>query len=127
MRSNWRRKLLIIAVLCPLVAWAHGKQQTRTLVVNGRSGEASILLMHGGTYVELGTVALIGNGSVAYRGDQILLLLPSSERDHAESARKEKQSEFGFSPDFVKAAIEEMGLLREWASSLANAIQNAFR
>ena len=55
----------------------------------------------------------------------MILTLPSQvPRTTAESASN--QSTTGFSKDFLKAAIEEMSVVREWRSALMNASRQVY-
>src|SRR5262249_17998532 len=55
---------------------AQGRAQLGTLEVNGRTGEASVIRSGGYTFVEVGGLAQIANGSLSFRGTQIILILP---------------------------------------------------
>src|SRR5215471_11852624 len=68
---------LLLLVSCH-VSLAQASSQTKTLVVNGRSGDATIVQLNGRTYVDLETIARIANGSLAFRGNQVTLTLPGS-------------------------------------------------
>lgn len=104
---------------------AQVQQQSRTLVVNGQAGESAIVQLNGRTYIDLESLLRIANGSVAFRGNQIALTISG---DH--SSRSTPTSSGADTPelsrDFTTAAIEGMALMREWASTLANAIQNGY-
>jgi hypothetical protein len=107
--------------------WAQVKQESRTLVLNGHKGNVAMLELNGQTYVDLLGMARIANGSVQFQGTQVLLMLPeSSSATYAGSSESERQPALNFSKDFTKAGIEAIALMREWATSLANAIQNGF-
>jgi hypothetical protein len=105
--------------------WAQGTQQERTLVINGQGGDAAVVQINGRTYVDLESPVRIGNGSLGFQGNQVIVTLPASA---APVAVSEPQHSFtgALSREFMKAAIEEIALLREWASPLANAIQNGY-
>jgi hypothetical protein len=97
------------------------------VVINGQTGTAPVIQVDGRSYVDLGTLVQIAGGSLNFGGDHIILTLPSSEKNAPRgSSPSERPAELGLSRDFVKAAIEEIALLREWASPVANAIQNGF-
>jgi hypothetical protein len=78
----------------------------------------------GRSYVEIEALARLLNGSLSFKGSQIVMTLPSpgpssptKTFDTAGSAAP------GFSKDFLKAAIEEMAEIREWRSTLLNAVR----
>ena len=117
---------LLLAVIST-TALAQAGHQTRTLVVNGHSGQASVIQDNGRTYVDLASLAQIANGSLSFTANGIQLTLPApavSTPATEESANAPGQS--GLSRDFMKAGIEEIALLREWASPMANAINNGY-
>jgi hypothetical protein len=53
-------------------------QQSRTLIVNGQSGEVKVMEIDGRSYVDLESLAHIANGTLGFSGNQITLTLPSS-------------------------------------------------
>ncbi len=101
----------------------------RTLVVNGRTAQAGVVEINGRDYVDLQVLASITNGSLGFQGERIILTLPLSNVGTpapVPSITPEPPTEAGFSRDFMKAGIEEISLMREWASPLAYAIQNGY-
>lgn len=126
MRSNlWRMFLLLPALL---FAWdvchAQVERQTQTLVVNGESGQTEVLQINGRTYVDLKALSDIANGSVGFTRDRIVLTLPASNA--STTAAPSQQDSSRLSQDFMKAGIESIAAMREWASPLASAIQNGY-
>jgi len=96
------------------------------LVINGQAGEAAVVQLNGKTYIDLERLARIANGSLGVQGTQIVLTLPSSPSAPTTGPASDSGNVSGFSREFVTAAIEDMALMREWASTLANAIQNGY-
>jgi len=108
-------------------SFAQNANPIRTLVVNGQTGEAGVVLVNGREYVDLQALVRIANGSVGFQGERIIVVLPASNVSRSEPAQPEEQNvTAGLSPEFVKAGIEELALMREWASPLAYAIQNGY-
>jgi hypothetical protein len=105
-------------VALPLLAFAQASRHQRTVTINGQSGEAPVIESDGHTYIDLETLARIANGSVAFQSDRIVLTLPAS------SAAQPANS--AFSKEFMKAAIEELSVIREWRNSLRNAIERSY-
>jgi hypothetical protein len=107
---------------------AQASSQAKTLVVNGRSGDATFVQLNGRTYVDLETLARIGDGSLAFRANQVTLALPASPATPpaTESPGGHPAAQTGLSRDFRMAAIETLAEMREWASAVANAIQNGY-
>ncbi len=129
MRNSYCGATWILAVLLAAsgMAFAQVERQSRTLVVNGHSGQATVLQDNGRAYVDLGALAQIANGSVSFAADRIVLTLPPSTAGGAVSAEPaEPPQQSGLSRNFMKAAIEEIALIREWASPMANAINNGY-
>ena len=122
--SYW---LLLLISSCN-IGMAQAIPQTNTLVVNGRSGDAVLLHLNGRTYVDLETLARIADGSLAFRGSQVILALPASgtTSSETESHGNHPATQTGLSRDFRIAAIETLAEMREWASTTANAIQQGY-
>ena len=125
-----KRPAIVTTLLLGLMstmAVAQAEHQTRTLVVNGHSGHDSVIQDTGRTYVDVASLAQIANGSLSFNANGIQLTLPASTNSAPpteESANAAGES--GLSRDFMKAGIEEIALLREWASPMANAISNGY-
>jgi hypothetical protein len=129
MRNNLSHKLLVALVLtvAPAGMVAQTKQPSRTLVINGQSGEASVVQIDGRLYVDLGTLASIANGSVDFQGSRVVLTIPApAATDVAGPHLTDQSINSSFSREFMRAGIEEIALMREWASPLAYAIQNGY-
>jgi hypothetical protein len=108
---------------------AQVKNPSRTLVVNGRIAPDAVVQINGRDYVDLQALASTMNGSISFRGAQIVLTLPISDAGTSAPASPnppEAPTESGLSQDFMKAGIETIALMREWASPLAYAIQNGY-
>jgi hypothetical protein len=119
---------MLLALLLLYVSettWSQVTQQKRMLVINGQAEDATVVQINGRTYVDLEALARVANGSLGFHGNQVILTLPILATPTATS-EPEHSSTSGLSRDFMKAAIEEIALLREWASPLANAIQNGY-
>jgi hypothetical protein len=117
-KSLWEWPVAISLVALPLLSFAQGSHRPRILIINGQSGEVPVIESDGHTYIDLETLARIANGSVAFQGDRIVVTLPAS------SAAQPVTS--SFSKDFMRAAIEELSVIREWRNSLRNAIERSY-
>jgi hypothetical protein len=130
MLGNMWASLAMSLVLLPAGSIvAQVKNSSRTLVVNGRTAQAGVVQINGRDYVDLQVLASITNGSLGFQGERIILTLPLSNIGTpapVPAIPPEPPTEAGFSQDFMKAGIEEISLLREWASPLAYAIQNGY-
>ena len=106
------------------VALAQANQLKRTLVVNGQSGDATIVQINGRSYIDLESLARIANGSLAFQGNQIVLTIPSSSADVPTMVPADRQPTApGLSNNFMRAAIQDLATIKEWYSTLVYAIQ----
>src|SRR5712672_1682266 len=129
MRENlWSTSLLWLVLLFVTgTTLAQVSRQSRTLVINGQAGQAEVIKIGGHSYVELQELARITNGSVRFKASRILLNLPVTTASAPASVPPPSPTDnSGFSQDFMKAGIEAIAGLREWASPLAYAIQNGY-
>jgi hypothetical protein len=102
-------------------------KQTENVVVNGRSGQAKIIIVDNKEYVDVRALAGIAQGSVEFQGRRIIFTIPESSKTTPSPKEEPEQSNTaGLSQEFVKAGIEELALMREWASPMAYAIQNGY-
>jgi hypothetical protein len=125
MTSRWMTVscwLLLLIFSCRTGS-AQASSQTKSLVVNGKSGDAFVVRLDGRTYVDLESLARIAGGSLAFQGDQVNLTLPASNANlpAADSNVSNPTVTTGLSRDFSETAIETLAQMREWASTMANA------
>lgn len=122
-----QRTCLCVLVVFSCSTFAQLVTHVRTVVVNEYSGKLAILQMDEKTYVDLKRLVQIAHGSIEYQGNKILLTLPGpSAHAPVQVAEPTETDSSRLSRDFMKAGIEEISLLREWASTVANAIQNGY-
>jgi hypothetical protein len=113
-----------------LILPAHGPSQvekhTKTLVLRGSSEEAAVIEINGRAYVELESLTRLIKGSLSFEENNIVLALPvvSASSPITMSVTSSGPSEF--SREFLKAGIEEMAVIREWRSTLMNAVQRGY-
>lgn len=101
--------------------------QNRTLVVTGHPGELSVTEMDGRYYVDVEALTRLANGSLTFRGNQIVLTLSAIPiSTPATNSAASQSTSSGFSKEFLRAAIEQMSVVREWRSSLINAIHQGY-
>ena len=117
----------LILLLVSTVSSAQAAEEFRSLVINDLSGKVVVMEVGDKTYVDLKRLVQIGHGSLEYRGNQIVVSLSCSSMDTPTKTTEEEQStSLRLGREFTKAGIEEISLLREWASSLANSLQNGY-
>lgn len=125
---------LCIAFTTACLLWAtlpaHGQSRNKTLVVAGHTGEVNVVQWNGRLYVDLQMLAETVNGALGYQGSRIVLTLPGSAAsgsgNTADSNTPEAGNNNAFSKQFVRAAIETLGSMREWASALALTIKSGY-
>jgi len=131
--GNVQRILMTgLIALAPLTAQSQGGQQNRVVVVEGKTGQAAVIQKDGRTYVDLEALTQITKGSLSFDGNRIILNLPGSNLGTPSSepppaAPHAPQAASGLSREFMRAGIEEFATMREWASTLAYAIQNGYQ
>jgi hypothetical protein len=109
------------------LAASQAVEQKRMLVINGQSGQVAVLQLNGRSFVDLEALAQIANGTLGFRGEQIVLTLPAAGAGAPASApAASQQSNSAFSKGFMTAGIETMSVVREWRSAMANALQNGY-
>ena len=120
--------LLLLILLSREVTPAQVNPQNRRLVVNGKAGDATVIEINNRTYIDLETLVRIANGSLGFQGRQITLVLPGSESSIRASSPAPEQpaAHDGLTRNFMIAGIETIAQMREWASTMANAIQHGY-
>jgi hypothetical protein len=105
----------------------------RNVMVNGQNGTAEVIDRNGRLFVDLSALASIGKGSLSFSGPGIVLTFPpgasrAATAGTAESpaALLEPPNSSALSQEFMKAGIEEIARLREWATTLASAIRGGY-
>jgi hypothetical protein len=123
---------LVLTVVLSRVAPGQSNQQPRNLTVNGQSGKAEVIDQNGRLFVDVLALASIGKGAVSFSAAGIVLKLPAPLSDvttvaTADSATASRPSNSSaLSQEFMKAGIEEIARLREWATTLASAIRGGY-
>jgi hypothetical protein len=126
-RPSGTTLLLAVFMIVPALALCRAAQAPQTLIVNGQPTHISVVQMNGHSYVDLEALARAANGSLSFNGDQITLTLPGAGGTPAPApASANLASNSEFSKGFMRAGIEQMTVIREWRTALANAIQNQF-
>lgn len=133
MRNSLRNVLLISCWLLffPFPNLAQHSQAGRFLVIDGKTGQAAVVEVGGRAYVEIEGLTQITHGSLSFKADRIVLSLPASNAGPAMAKVQAEPAhspivDSGLSRDFMLAGIEEIATMREWASTLAYAIENGF-
>jgi hypothetical protein len=85
-----------------------------------------MLQLNGRSFVDIAALAQLANGTLGFRGEQIVLTLPGGASVPASAPAASQQSNSAFSKGFMTAGIETMSVIREWRSAMANALQNGY-
>ena len=122
MRSTSLRNLLLAAfLLVPGPGLSQVPGQSKTLTVEGYSGQVPVIQVNGRSYVEIESLARLTGSSMTFRANQTILTLPNTPTPETNQSAKS-----GFSQEFLRVGIEEMTVIREWRVALVNAIQNGY-
>jgi len=120
--------MLLVLSACLVLAQHHPQEQF--LIVDGHPGQAPVIQSNGRPYVDLQSLVEITRGSLSYQAGRIVLNLPSAmgppSAASSEPVVSPPANENALSQDFMRAGIEEIATMREWASTLAYAIQNNY-
>jgi hypothetical protein len=114
-----------VALLCQT------DQSINVLTIDGHPGRAEVIHKDGRTYVDLRAFTEMVGASVTFRPGLIVLTLPpANTHGHAPeftaTSEPEVPDEHALSRDFSRAGIEAVATMREWASTLAYAIENNY-
>ena len=111
----------------PIFVELYAAPQSRTLVLTGHPGELAVTEMDGRYYVDVEALTRLANGSLSFKGNQIVLTLSASPiGTPATNSAASQSASSGFSKEFLRTAIEEMSVIREWRSSLINTIRQGY-
>ena len=122
-RSRAAQLAIVLSLVIPVFLLVEAAQKSRTLLVNGHPGEVAVIEREGHAYAEIETLARLMNGSLSFNGNQIILTLAGAS---ALAPTITQASPSGFTKDFIRAGIEEMAVIREWRSTLRNAVERGY-
>jgi hypothetical protein len=100
----------------------------RTIVVNGHQGQITIYTVDGHHFVDLETLVQIANASVSFQGETVLLNFTTASQaappppPPTPTAEQTQHSSAAMSPQFMNAAVEGLGMLRQWRETMAYGI-----
>src|SRR5580700_1223648 len=134
MRQNSRSILLLVfAAVLTDTTFGQTQLQQRKVVVNGQSGKADVIDQNGRWFVDVSALASIGKGSVSFDGPGIVLTVSAgasgttmASSSASPAATSQPANSPALSQEFMKAGIEEIARLREWATTLASAIRGGY-
>ncbi|HTB92817.1 MAG TPA: hypothetical protein VK728_08310 [Candidatus Sulfotelmatobacter sp.] len=119
--------ILTMVMVVPALALCRAAQAPQTLILNGQPTQITVVQMNGHSYVDVEALARAANGSLSFNGDQMSLTLPTAGSTPAPApSAANLAANSDFSKGFMRAGIEQMTVIREWRTALANAVQNGF-
>ena len=89
---------------------------TRTLIVNGKTVDAGVVLVEGRSYVDIEGLAKGIGGSVTFEANQIALTIPGPPPSAA------PQTAEGMSKEFQKIAVFTLAEMREWRGAIGTVV-----
>jgi hypothetical protein len=107
---------------------------TRTLIVNGQTLDAGVVLVQGRSYVDIEGLAEGMGGSVTFEANQISLTIPgpppseaaqtppASEAPQTPPPSTAPQTPEGMSKDFQKIAVFTLAEMREWKGAISTVV-----
>jgi hypothetical protein len=103
---------VVLLGFVPLIATVLLAQRApnKTLVVNGKTTDATIMQIDGRSYVDIETLAQITNGTVTVEPNRIVLTIPAGAAP--------LPAPEGLSKDFASAAIAGLAEMREWRGAI---------
>lgn len=113
-------KALVLLAL-PIAVPAQTPQQAATLAIAGQPDQVPLVQINGKSYVDVESLARIVHGSIQFKGNQTILVLPASTSTAAPSAQAKKPPQL--SEGFLSAEIEELAVIREWRAAIVYAVQ----
>lgn len=109
-------------LLVPAIGLAQASHGDATLSIHGHDGQARVIQSGGRSFVDVESLARITGGTLGFQGNQIVLTLPDASSASPRTPQQEA-AKTGYSRDFLRAGIEAMSAVREWRSTVENAIR----
>jgi len=113
--------VLTAPLLLPAIASAQAPKNGSTFTIAGHAGETQLLQVNGKSYIDVETLARLTGGTLSFKDNRTILTLHPSDATEQASTPPAKA---GFSRAFTEAAIEELGVIREWRIAIVNAVQS---
>ena len=118
------RPLVALALLTiGVLASAQTQRQSETFSIQGYMGQANVIRSQGRVLVDVQELARITKGALRIGEDRIILTLATTD---ASQPDRDTAGKSGFSPAFMRAAIEAMASIREWGGMLQVIVENGY-
>ncbi|HEU5233491.1 MAG TPA: hypothetical protein VFU50_11565 [Terriglobales bacterium] len=119
-RSSQIVMVVALIMSVSLIALSQSDVREVTLIVNGHSGTIIVYRISGQTFVDIDALARIGNGSTQITDNQLILTLPA-----VSTPSEPTQVPEAMTRQFMAAALKDLGLIKEWHTTIAHALQRA--
>lgn len=119
------RKLAVLLIVVTGLGFSQIGSR-KTLSVKGYPGQAPVVQINGKSYVDIESLARLTNGALTFQANQITLTLavaPPAATPAPPPA--DPAAKLALSKDFLRAAVEDVGAIREWRVALLNAVRNS--
>jgi hypothetical protein len=124
MFSMMKRPVILgVLLMSAIMVLAQIEAQRETLSVQGYQGHARVIRDRGRVFVDAEELTGITKGSLSFEEDRIILRLIPSD---ASEPTRDTAGKSGFSPAFIRAAIEAMASIREWGGMLQVIVENGY-
>jgi hypothetical protein len=123
MRKEVQKAWVVVAAAMIATSIVSSQERIQTVVVDGYSGSVPVKQMNGKNYVEVEAVARVVNGSLSFKGNQIVLKLSSAGKSDV-AASPSPTVPAGLSKEFLRAGNEAMSVIRDWHSTLVSSFEN---
>lgn len=117
-RSSQIAMVVGLITSMPLIVLAQSDVREYTLVVNGHSGTIMVYRINGQPFVDIDALARVGNGSTQFTDNQLIITLPAVSIPPEPTQVPEEMTK-----QFMGAALKDLGLIKEWHTTIAHALQ----
>lgn len=118
--TYWISACVVLMLLLPGQAASQSRHESQPVSINGHDGEAIVYQIEGKSYIDLESLVRIANGSMSFKGKQIVINLPGSEQAYASEV---PSSSSGLSQEFMRSSVGTLAILKNWTNTLAYGIQ----
>ena len=108
--------LLSLGVILSIAETVAQDTPSKTLIVNGKTVDAGVVLVEGRSYVDIEGLAKGMGGSVTFEANQIALTIPGPPPSAA------PQTAEGMSKEFQKIAVFTLAEMREWRGAIGTVV-----
>ena len=111
--------LLTLSLIFAGAALAQNAPQKKTLVINGRTADGTVLQIDGHSYVDVETLARIMGATVSFEPGRVVLTGTAPPPN-----AKPGSIPGGLSKEFSRAGISDLAEMREWKGAITSALRS---